>query len=299
MSQFQDIPQYSTWVTIKKIEKGWSPDTKYYIQDNNGEEYLLRTSPISHYDAKKAEFDMVNHLFSLKLNMSKPIDFGVFNNKSKVYILLTYIPGDQAEILLKNLSKELQYNLGFEMGQQLKKIHSINYTDKTKWKEWYVNRIYNRIELYNKCGINQPIIEDFKKYLINNLNVLDNRPTCQNHGDFHVGNMIISPDNNIHIIDFNRIKIGDPIYEYNRIHFSYRISPQFAKGQIDGYFDKNIPDYFFKLMKFYILSVGIGSIAWAKDFGQKDIDYALRANQEIYDEYNQLTSDIPNWYKEL
>jgi len=45
--EFKDIPGYTEWNIIKKIEKGWSQDAKYYVQNNNGEEHLLRISDIS------------------------------------------------------------------------------------------------------------------------------------------------------------------------------------------------------------------------------------------------------------
>lgn len=50
-----------------------------------------------------------------------------------------------------------------------------------------------------------------------NYELLNGRTQSYQHGDYHVGNMIISPDNALSIIDFNRSDFGDPWEEFNRI----------------------------------------------------------------------------------
>jgi serine/threonine-protein kinase len=57
--------------------------------------------------------------------------------------------------------------------------------------------------------------------------------------------MIVSPEGELRIIDFNRSDDGDPWEEFNRIVWSAAVCPHFATGQIHGYFDGNPPDEFF------------------------------------------------------
>ena len=46
--------------------------------------------------------------------------------------------------------------------------------------------------------------------------MLANRPQSFQHGDYHIGNMMIE-NNKIVIIDFDRYDFGDPWEEFNRI----------------------------------------------------------------------------------
>ena len=294
---FKDIPRYPTWDIITKIDKGWSHDTKYYIKDNSNEEFVLRVSDIQFFEQKQNEFNTVKLLSKMDIDMSVPIDFGICNDGANVYSLLTYIDGDQAELLLSNYSPDEQYQMGVKMGKALKKIHSVGFTYNNNWEETYTNKIHSRIKMYHECPVKSDKIDEVITFVLNHLYLLKDRPICLSHGDYHSGNMIIAPTGNISIIDFNRVKYGDPYYEYNRLYFSYRISPIFAKGQIDGYFNNKIPDDFFLYFKFYILSVIIGNIAWASEFSEEDVTFALKSIDEIYDDYDSLKETLPKWYK--
>jgi len=293
---FKEIPEYNTWKIIKKIEIGWSSDDKYYIEDKTGKKFVLRVSDISMYDMKLQEFKNVERLSSLNLDMSTPYSFGKFNEGRNLYQMLSYIPGDQAEILLDSFTEIEQHNIGYVMGKQLRKIHQLDYSIDSNWEEKYTLKIFSRIESYNNCGVKNDMVEEMINYVLKNMDMIKGRPICLNHGDFHVGNIIINK-NKPYIIDFNRLKTGDPYYEFNRIPLSSRISPSFAQGQIEGYFGGNVPDEFFKYMKFYILSVIIGNIAWAQMFGEDDIKFALESISQVYNDYDRLKVDKPIWFK--
>ena len=86
-----------------------------------------------------------------------------------------------------------------------------------------------------------------------------------------LADMIITPSNELAIIDFNRFDYGDPWEEFNRITWCAEISQEFARGYINGYFNNNVPDLFFRLMLLYISSNQIGSVSWAKSFGNKEL----------------------------
>ena len=103
-------------------------------------------------------------------------------------------------------------------------------------------------------------------YIENNRGLLKNRPQCFQHGDYHVGNMMME-NGNLTIIDFDRFDFGDPWEEFNRIVWCAQSSPTFATGQLDGYFKGKIPIDFFKLLAFYIATNTLSSIYWAIPFG--------------------------------
>lgn len=124
----------------------------------------------------------------------------------------------------------------------------------------------------------------------------ENRNQCLQHGDFHVGNLIVNKNLDIGVVDFNRFDYGDPIDEFNRINLSSRISPEFASGQIDGYYNNAVPNSFFKLLKFYSFANIIGNLPWAINYGDAEIEFALKSIEYCFDSYSKYL--YPNWYKE-
>ena len=47
---------YESFKKIEKIDKGWSLDTKYYVLDQNDNEYVYRLSDISKIKEKQEEY---------------------------------------------------------------------------------------------------------------------------------------------------------------------------------------------------------------------------------------------------
>ena len=110
--------------------------------------------------------------------------------------------------------------------------------------------------------------------------------------------MIITSDNKLGIIDFNRCSFGDPWEEYDRFIFSWDNSIDFANGQIHGYFNNMVPDEFFRLMCFYNAINSLVSITWAIQFGETEIKVSLSNIEKYYKAYNSYKNHIPDWYEE-
>lgn len=299
MREYDDIIYRNQWISVEEVNKGWSEDKKFHIKTKDNKNLLLRICDVSQYEKKKKEFEIIKELNKKSFNMSIAIDYGVCNGGKSVYSLYSWIDGDDAREKLNNLSKEKQYNLGIISGKYLKEIHGIPAPNHIEnWEERFNKKIDRKIDNYKKCGM---ILENDDKiinYLEKNRELLKNRPQCFQHGDYHIGNMIITYDNELGIIDFNRFDYGDPWEEFNRIVWSAEISPEFSSGYINGYFDNNVPDEFFKLMLLYISSNQISTVAWAKSFGEKEIEVAINQTREIIKWYDYYRSYIPNWYME-
>lgn len=296
--ELKDINEYSNWEVIRKINKGWSQDKKYYIKHKDGQELLLRISSISNFAEKQQEYNNLCEISNININMSLPIDFGTCSNNTLVYMLLTWVSGNDAEIALPNLSEEKQYKLGVESGKMLKAIHSIP-APKTQrpWSERFNAKIDRNIRNYNSCAIVIPYADKIIQYINDNRYLLEDREQTMQHGDYHTGNLVITETNKIGVIDFNRNDFGDPWEEFNRIVFSVHVSIPFAIGQINGYFNNSVPDKFFKLMALYISANSISSVAWAIPFGQKEVDTMLNNINEMLEYYNKFNTYKPTWYK--
>lgn len=295
--EFSDIPQYNTWKSIEFIDKGWSLDKKYKVINKDNSEFVLRISDISRYDLKLKEYKIVQQFYTTGIDMCQPIAFGKCNQGKQSYMLLTWVNGEQAELVLPTLNNDLQYNLGYKAGQMLRKLHSINELDvNSSWKDSYTVKHQNRILMFNECGIKNNKVDKMIEYCKNNISLLEDTVQCQTHGDFHVGNLIIDSNNKISVIDFSGVRMADPYYEFNRISISSNISKDFASGQINGYFNNVVPKSFFKFMMFYRTSILIGTIPWSLKFEDEDLEFSLKTINNTYEDYNSLQSNVPSWY---
>jgi len=293
-----DIPQYNTFTKIEHLNTGWSGDKKYYIETGSGQKRLLRLADVAHFDRKKAEYEVVQKIAKLGIPMSLPVDFGVCNGGNQVYTVLTWVEGEEATDVLPSLSEERQYALGMEAGRYLQKIHSIPAPkDLPAWDLRFNRKIDRNIISYQSCGVQFPMDDKMIKFVEDNRHLLAGRVQTVQHGDYHVGNMVIGPGEKLGIIDFNRWDYGDPWDEFNRIVFSVNVSIPFAVGSIDGYFDGDVPDVFFRMMALYIASTALSSIPWSIPLGEREVQIAQRNIASMMGYYQGFSSYIPSWYQ--
>lgn len=295
----QDIKGYDTFTKIEAVNKGWSSDKKYYIENTDGRRLLLRVGDISEYNGKKAEFEMMKQVGALGVPMSQPLDFGTCDDGKSVYSLFTWCDGEDAEVVLPSLTETHQYMLGIKSGEILRRIHSIPAAkEQEEWGSRFNRKTDKKIEKYRTCGIKFNGDDKIIDYIENHRQLFFGRPQCYQHGDYHVGNMVISLDNTLSIIDFNRFDFGDPWEEFNRIVWSATVSPHFATGQLNGYFGGRPPIEFFKLLAFYIASNTLSSIYWAIPFGENEITIMKNQAKDVLSWFNDMKNPIPTWYVE-
>lgn len=294
---YNEIPDSCKWQIVEPINKGWSNDQKYYIQTVDGRELLLRVSDILQYENKKQDFEAIKQLDNLEVLIPHPVDFGICNNGQSVYSLLTWIKGRDAEYILPEMNSKEQYQLGVKAGKILKIMHQVPAAkNQISWSERFNRKINRNIADYEACGIRLKGADKIIEYIENNRYLLDSRPQCFQHGDYHVGNMIVTKSGELGVIDFNRLDYGDPWEEFNRITWCADVSAVFASGRINGYFDYDVPALFFRLMALYIASNQLSSIPWAIKFGHEEVSTMLRQAENILKWYNGFETCIPKWY---
>ena len=284
------------FLTKNLINKGWSRDKKYCVTDENGTRYLLRVSDISEYDAKKAEFEMMRQVSALGVPMCQPIEFGVCDEG--VFSLQSWIDGDDAEEVIPALSDTEQYVYGLEAGRILKKIHSMPAPAmKEDWEARFNRKMDYKIQKYNECPLKYENGQAFIDCINENRYLLKDRPQVYQHGDYHIGNMMIGRDKKLYIIDFNRNDYGDPWEEFNRIVWGAQKSSLFASGMVNGYFENNVPLEFWKLLALYISSNTLSSVPWAIPFGEEQIGVMVNQAKEVLEWYENMKNPVPAWYK--
>ena len=277
------------------VDKGWSGDKKYHVFTDDGADYLLRISPIQRMARRQAEFERMRQAASLGIPMCDPCEFGVC--EEGVYTILRWIDGQNAEPLIPTLPLEQQYAYGLDAGRDLAKLHTLSPDPGIpEWAERFNAKIDRKIAMYEACPLKYENGEAFLRYLAENRHLLANRPQTYQHGDYHIGNMMIDAEGILTIIDFDRDDSGDPWEEFNRIVWCAQTAPVFARGMVDGYFDGPVPTEFWKLLVLYICSNTLSSLPWAVGFGEREIQVMRRQAGDVLQWYDNMTRVIPRWY---
>ncbi|MDT2782732.1 aminoglycoside phosphotransferase family protein [Vagococcus fluvialis] len=259
----KSIPYYEEWDSINFIDLGWSQDKKYLVTKNQTS-YILRLFKSDKLTEKQAEFNFIKECHDI-IPCSKPIECGKVSDSSAYgYILLSYVEGETLEETIETFSTQKQYDLGLRAGKILKKIHELPISNDINQEDILSNLFYKKerqLNQYIEGNYQLPHEDEVISYVKNRLETIKTQKIVKQHGDFHPGNLILTPQNNIVVIDFNRWDLGDPFEEFLKISlFTVETSPVFALGQIEGYFNNQIPDIFWEQLKFYSLHTSLFSI---------------------------------------
>lgn len=286
---------YDNIIEKTPIDKGWSPDRKYHVVTADGAQYLLRISPPERLDRAKQQFARMETVAGLGIPMCDPIEFGVCEEGP--YSIQRWIRGSGAEDILPTLPPEKQYAYGLDAGQILKKIHSLPAPEGIEpWADRFNRKIDRKIAMYEACELKYEDSGAFLRHIAATRHLLSDRPQCFQHGDYHTGNMMIDDNGVLTVIDFDRDDYGDPWEEFNRIVWCAQLSPAFATGLVDGYFDGNVPLEFWQLLALYISSNSLSSLPWAIPFGEGEIQVMRRQAADILAWYDHFRTVVPSWY---
>lgn len=284
-------------ITRIPIDKGWSGDQKYCAVDEAGRKYLLRISPVDRLERKRQEYEKMREVAQLGIPMCLPIEFGLC--EEGVYSIQSWIDGKDAESLIISMTAQEQYQYGLTAGLILAKIHTIPAPqDAPNWETRFNAKIDRKIAMYENCSLKyESGGESFLEYIRQNRHLLAGRPQSYQHGDYHVGNMMIDKRGSLIIIDFDRDDFGDPWEEFNRIVWCAQAAPAFASGMADGYFDGNIPMDFWRLLALYICSNTLSSLPWAIPFGEAEIQVMRNQASQVLQWYDGMNQVVPSWYQ--
>jgi aminoglycoside phosphotransferase (APT) family kinase protein len=277
--------------------KGWSSDRKYRICLDSGETLLLRLSDVSRLESKRKEFEIIRKYAALGFPMSRPIEFGVRDDQ--VYMLLSWVDGEDLETVLPRLSEAEQYRLGREAGLILKKIHSIPVEPENQPKQTKRVRRLWQLSQYEESQLRLADDETAVQYVKDNIDLIWTQPPVYQHGDFHPGNLIYRKDGSIGVIDFNRWEVGDPWEEFYKLQsFGKEVSVPYCVGEIDAYFDGYPPEDFWRALAVYVAWSSLFSIKWAEPFGPEEIAGMARRCKAAFADYDTFRRCVPKWYAE-
>ena len=284
-------------VNREAIHKGWSGDKKYRITDENGIAYLLRVSPKEQEEKKRNQFRRMEQAAKLGIPMCLPVEFGT--DDAGVYSIQSWVSGVDAEAYIPTLPKERQYAYGLDAGRILVRLHSLPAPEgEEDWEVRFNKKIDRKIAMYEACPLKYEGGEAFLRHIEKSRHLLAGRPQCYQHGDYHIGNMMVDEAGVLTVIDFDRDDHGDPWEEFNRIVWCAQAAPAFAAGMVDGYFGGEVPMDFWNLLALYICSNTLSSLPWAIPFGDGEIATMRKQAKEILDWYDNMNTVVPGWYRE-
>lgn len=287
---------YEEIVSRKPVEKGWSGDKKYCATTKDGKKYLLRITSQERAHRFHLCYLRMQEVASLGIPMCLPVEFGECDEGT--YAIHSWIDGVDAEEYIPTLSKEKQYQYGLDAGRILRKLHSLPAPlDAPDWEDRFNAKIDRKLQMYENCQLKYENGEPFIHYIESNRHLLKGRPQTYQHGDYHIGNMMIDQNGILTVIDFDRDDFGDPWEEFNRIVWCAQAAPAFASGMVDGYFNDQGPVEFWKLLALYIASNTLSSLPWAIPFGEKEIQVMRKQAVQVLGWYDDMKNVVPAWYR--
>ncbi|KGA96724.1 aminoglycoside phosphotransferase [Alkalihalobacillus alcalophilus ATCC 27647 = CGMCC 1.3604] len=292
------MPTISTYKEIVHVTKGFSTDNKFLIKMGDGDKKLfLRLFNLEELESKKQEFQILEKMKEYQILCSEPISIGEIEDYG--YMITSYIEGKDAEVEIPKLSYEEQYNIGFEAGMELKKMHQ--YKAPNHIPSWYSRKVKKHqryLDKYYKCGIKVKNDDKIIKFIEENIPLMKQRPNLFQHDDLTLGNLIVNNNQFAGVIDFNRYDWGDPIHEFLKIGiFSRGVSIPFSRGQIKGYFDNHEPDEsFWRLYSLYLAMCVFSTVIWTLETIPENLDDMLDKVYTFLEDHDYFSEIKPKWY---
>ncbi len=296
---YKSIESFGSITKIKPITEGLSSDQKFYVETNQGKRLLLRVSDISEYERKETIFNLMKQAAALGVPMPQPVDFGLCNGGKKVYQLLTWCEGTSLETILHTLPEAEQYALGIKASEILSTIHSVPAPENIgEWSARYLEETINRLDWFCKSGVkiqgSGAILEFFEA----NKHLLKKRSQCLHHGDYHRGNLLVTDNQEVSVIDWELLDYGnfaDPWEEFNRIN-SAKLEPNFTTGMIRGYFNGEPPEEFWRLLALYLSAGALMLVSWAFYRQRHRLEECVQTANAVGQWFGGMKNLVPAWY---
>ncbi|HFR4146286.1 TPA: aminoglycoside phosphotransferase family protein, partial [Bacillus cereus] len=166
------------------------------------------------------------------------------------------------------------------------------------WYERAMKKHSKYLEAYKTCGINIKNDDKIIKFIEENEIYLKNRPNRFQHDDFHLENIIVRDGKYVGVVDFNGYDWGDPLHDFVKIAlFARDISIPYSIGQIEGYFNRKIPEEFWKLYTVYVGMTVFSSVVWTLRAAPHMLDDMLERLTIVLEDHNNFELSKPIWFQ--
>jgi aminoglycoside phosphotransferase (APT) family kinase protein len=293
------IPSLRLATKIEKLAKGFSADHKYIVHLDNGKKYLLRISTIKNFEKRKAEFETLQNMIQYGVKASKPIEVGQIEELQISYSLLSYLEGEDAMTVLPQYTEQEQYQIGFEAGQELARMHKHHApVGIPPWNIRVMNKLGRYLKAYKTYGLKIKNDDKIIAFIEENEKFIKGRPNHFQHDDFHVGNMIIHNKQYVGTIDFNNCDWGDPLHDFYKLAlYSKEVSIPFSIGQVEGYLQSTqIPESFWVLYSLYVAMNLFSTIVWSFEYTPDRLDEMYNRLNLVIEDHDYFKRTQPFWF---
>ena len=282
-------------VSFQLITAGFSTDVKWCVDAK----YLVRISPTTDVNQLEKQALLINKVHAIDPCIPYVHEVGMYENST--YMILDYITGDNGEIVLPTRSDAVQYEIGQQVGQTLRNMHSIPAPiDFPSWEERWTKRVDLLSPRYEEIAAQDERYRRVLRFVQEHLYLLKGRPSHIQHYDFHPGNILIHGDRFTGLIDMQKVRYGDPINEFYKMeYFNVPVSTAYSRGVVDGYHDNEpIPTSFWALHRLYAAIHILSAEVWANEIAQDQQEKFKRYTLFTMDQFDDFRLLIPKWYRE-
>ncbi len=292
----EKIPYLKNADSIVPINKGFSADQKYMIDG----QYLIRLFSSEFERNRREEYNTIHALAAYSDYVPKVIEFGSLEDLNLSYMILTYLPGEDAEVSLQRLTEGEQYTAGLTAGAELKKLH--RFPAPANVLSWYDQKKLKSDKYLaglKDLPLDKEIKEMLEAYIHKNEYLMKGRPNTFQHDDYHPANLLINNRTFSGIIDFQRMDWGDPIHDLTKLgFFSSRISVSFTKGIVDGYHNNSVVgESFWELYTLYSVMHVVSALVWGLRINVEQYELLLGYSLDVIRDHDDFNRVIPKWYK--
>ncbi|WP_018756458.1 aminoglycoside phosphotransferase family protein [Paenibacillus terrigena] len=293
------IPALQGYREAVYIDKGYSPDQKFMMRRANGDQVLLKVFPLQDYAWKEKEYKTVLHMAAYEVRCSRPIAIGQIPELGLSYLIISYLEGEDGEVVVPKLPEEVQAQIGYQAGEELLKITQMPAPSSiSSWYDRKLRKHQRYVEQYRNCGYKVRNDEQVLAFIDKHIHLMIDRPNRFQHDDYHLGNLIIRDQQLQGVIDFSAFDWGDPVHEFVKIGiFCSETSVPFSIGQIRGYHQGEEPDeLFWKLYALYLAMTIISSVVWVLKVKPEELDMMMDKINRVLDDHHDFDVFKPNWY---
>lgn len=281
--------------SLSPIEKGFSHEKKFLVTAEQGF-FVLRSAPFDAFARKKDEYDLMARVHGLGVKCNRPVDFFESPDKAAVYSLYSYLPGEDAESCVSQLSRDRQYQSGFMAGADLQRIHGVT-SDTVTWSIRKKRKHERYVGLYRESGYR--FLEDrrVQRFIEMNDVLTGSTSDVLQHDDFHLGNIIIHNGGYGGVLDFNRYDWGDPLHEFVKLEwFTWPVSQDFARGQVDGYCDgRRLNHDDCRRVSVYVAMSIFSTVVWTLKYYPETMVEIEKKIGAILRHYQFFEKTVPDW----
>lgn len=280
---------------IVSIEKGFSFDSKFKVETAQ-RIYLARLSTFDTRDVKAREFTLIQQLYKAGVHCNEPIAFLQDEAMGSVCVIYSYLAGVDAEENITKLPPPVQYQIGIAAGEDLKQINGLSGTTNT-WKVRKWQKHENYVMRYFQQDFRFKADRQVLQFIETHYDPTEATCDTLQHDDFHLGNIILTGESYGGVIDFNRYDWGDPLHEFIKLEwFTWPVSEAFARGQVMGYFGRQVlDDATCSRIAVYIAMSIFSTLVWTLEFHPHTWPEAEKQMTMILNRYKNFEETRPLW----